>query len=496
MIHTLDTKAADYIPELGDGFEEGSEGSENAQGLQVADYYADADGEGIYYITYKIETAKEIEQLFVFAGRKQLLRLGKRKAGEVIEGTLYLHFGEMIPRFHSECMTITKIGFSVACEDLTKLKSVGMAAEKLSAKTKIPAIYLAGDSTVTDQTCPKPYMPGGCYSSWGQCLAYFIGESTAIDNQAHSGLTTETFRNEGHYDIVKKYIRPGDFCLFQFGHNDQKLAHLQAQTGYKENLMNYVNEIRGLCGVPILVTPLARNTWKDDGTYNDLLAEHAQAVFEVGEETGVPVIDLHKYAADLIKKNGKEASRVYFHPGDMTHTNEYGSFLFAHFIARELSKLDPLTFAIDVQDEEDFTPDEHTAILTGTSIAPGAVRAESLPCRGRQGLRHRHPGYEGRHHHRHLRRARGGQGGLPRPHPLHPGGRRGDQPPRLPGGGDHEGAGQGRPLCLQHGDRPHQQQAGRLPQGRHPLPHHHPRRRGPCGKRLHQGPQRHRRDGL
>ena len=226
MIHTLDTKAADYIPELGDGFEEGSEGSENAQGLQVADYYADADGEGIYYITYKIETAKEIEQLFVFAGRKQLLRLGKRKAGEVIEGTLYLHFGEMIPRFHSECMTITKIGFSVACEDLTKLKSVGMAAEKLSAKTKIPAVYLAGDSTVTDQTCPKPYMPGGCYSSWGQCLAYFIGGGTAIDNQAHSGLTTETFRNEGHYDIVKKDIRPGDFCLFQFGHNDQR--HRQA----------------------------------------------------------------------------------------------------------------------------------------------------------------------------------------------------------------------------------------------------------------------------
>ena len=31
MIHTLDIKAADYIPDLGDGFEEGSEGSENAQ---------------------------------------------------------------------------------------------------------------------------------------------------------------------------------------------------------------------------------------------------------------------------------------------------------------------------------------------------------------------------------------------------------------------------------------------------------------------------------
>ena len=144
MIHTLDTKAADYIPELGDGFEEGSEGSENAQGLQVADYYADADGEGIYYITYKIETAKEIEQLFVFAGRKQLLRLGKRKAGEVIEGTLYLHFGEMIPRFHSECMTITKIGFSVACEDLTKLKRSFLQRQKFrqSIWQEIPQLLI------------------------------------------------------------------------------------------------------------------------------------------------------------------------------------------------------------------------------------------------------------------------------------------------------------------------------------------------------------------
>lgn len=368
MINRLDTKAQDYIPELGDGFEEGNE---DAQGLEVADYYAQADGEGIYYITYKIEAVQDIRQLFVFAGRKQLLRLGSRKAGEIIEGTLYLHFGEMIPRFHKDCMAIEKIGFAVACEDLSKIKSVGMAAEKLSAKTKIPAVYLAGDSTVTDQTCPKPYLPGGCYSSWGQCLAYFIGGSTAIDNQAHSGLTTETFREEGHYDIVRKYIRPGDFCLLQFGHNDQKLAHLQAQTGYRENLLRYINELRGLCAVPVLVTPLARNTWKEDGTYNDLLAEHAQAVFEVGEETGVPVIDLHGYAAALIKEKGKDASRVYFHPGDMTHTNEYGSWLFARFIARELSKLDPLTFSIDVPDEKELIPDGNDDILTGVSEAAG-----------------------------------------------------------------------------------------------------------------------------
>lgn len=366
MIRHLDIKEKNYIPELGDGFEEG-EGS--GQGLQVADYYAEASGEGVYYITYRIEVKEPVHQLYVFVGRKQLLRFGSRRAGELVEGTLYLHFGEIVPRFHTERMAIERIGFSVACEDLSRLGSIGMAAEKLSADTKIPAVYLAGDSTVTDQTCTKPYVPGGCYSSWGQCLAYFIGGSAAVDNQAHSGLTTETFREEGHYQIVLDSIRPGDFCLLQFGHNDQKLAHLQAQTGYRENLLRYINEIRGRCGIPVLVTPLARNTWKEDGTYNDLLEEHAGAVCELGEETGVPVIDLHKYAMELILEKGKDKSRVYFHPGDMTHTNEYGAWLFAQFIARGLSRLDPLTFSVDPAEAEPFVPDENVGILTGAQAA-------------------------------------------------------------------------------------------------------------------------------
>ena len=55
----------------------------------------------------------------------------------------------------------------------------------------------------------------------------------------------------------------------------------------------------------------------------------------------------------------------------MTHTNEYGSWLFARFVARELSKLDPLTFSIDVQDEEELIPDEKDGVMTGASKAAG-----------------------------------------------------------------------------------------------------------------------------
>lgn len=365
MIFQLNTKAEDYVPELGNGFDGRLEG--NPEGLQTAGYYAQAEGPGVYYVTYRVEVKEAVQQLFLFAGRKQLLRCGSRNAGEVVEGTVYLHFCEFIPRYASDRRRIDQIGFTVACEDLTKLGSVGMAAEKLADHTRIPVVYLAGDSTVTDQVSEEPYLPGGCYSSWGQSLAHFIGGNAAVDNLAQSGLSTESFRETGYYGIVTDYIRPGDYCLFQFGHNDQKLVHLQAFTGYRENLLRFVNEIRGKCGIPILVTPLARNTWNQEGVYLDLLEEHAKAVFSVGEETGVPVLDLHRFSMELIQENGREASRRYFHPGDMTHTNEYGSWLFAQFIARELSKLDPTAFSVDTAGDAALEPDENAGFVTGAT---------------------------------------------------------------------------------------------------------------------------------
>lgn len=53
-------------------------------------------------------------------------------------------------------------------------------------------------------------------------------------------------------DIVKRFLRPGVFCLFQFGHNDQKLPHLLAHREYPVNLRRYVEEVRALGGIPVL----------------------------------------------------------------------------------------------------------------------------------------------------------------------------------------------------------------------------------------------------
>ena len=103
--------------------------------------------------------------------------------------------------------------------------------------------WVCGDSTVTDQTANLPYAPGTSYCGWGQMLPAYLPD-VCITNHAHSGLTTESFTSEGHWDIVKPRLRAGDICLYQFGHNDQKLAHLQAYGGYTDRLRTYIKEAR------------------------------------------------------------------------------------------------------------------------------------------------------------------------------------------------------------------------------------------------------------
>ena len=159
------------------------------------------------------------------------------------------------------------------------------------------------------------YAPGASYSGWGQMLSAFLKDGIAVSNHAHSGLTTESFREEGHYAILYDRLKAGDYVLLQFGHNDQKLDHLKAEEGYRENLDRYLSEIRKKGAYPILVTPIARNTWKGlDGTYNDLLADYAEAVKRLGRERKVPVIDLHAAGKAFVMIRGLEEAKSWFFP--------------------------------------------------------------------------------------------------------------------------------------------------------------------------------------
>ncbi len=81
--------------------------------------------------------------------------------------------------------------------------------------TGIPTVYIAGDSTVTDQ-------PREPTASWGQMLTRFFTPDVAVANHAESGETLKSFITGLRLDKILSQIQPGDYLFMQFGHNDMK----------------------------------------------------------------------------------------------------------------------------------------------------------------------------------------------------------------------------------------------------------------------------------
>lgn len=301
----------------------------NSDGELPLTFACEVPAEGNYQVSVTLFGAEETEAL-VFLGRRRLAARLSLRAGETVQKSFVTNICPIIPRTFEQPMDdrtldVTVVGAGVhLCE---------VSAEPWQGRT----LYIAGDSTVTDQSADYPYLPGSSYCGWGQMLAAYLGDQMAVSNHAHSGLTTESFRSGGHYDILYHRIKAGDLCLIQFGHNDQKLMHLLAEGGYRENLIRYIEELREKGAVPVLVTPLARNSWRGgDGAYNDLLDGYALACHEIGEKMDVPVLELHEKSMDFVKTQGREAAKRFFFPSDYTHSNDYGAYLFAGYIFKEL----------------------------------------------------------------------------------------------------------------------------------------------------------------
>ncbi len=285
---------------------------------------------GNYLVTLTLYGSGEV---LVFAATRRLVFKGELTPGKPNVISFVQNVIEIIPRGRTMIHERRTI-------DVTILGAHATLSGMQIKQVNCPTLYICGDSTVTDQSADIPYAPGTSYSGWGQMLPVHFTTDIAVSNHAHSGLTTESFRTEGHYSVIQSHIRPGDYIMFQFAHNDQKLPHLKAYEGYWKKLGEYIREAHRSGAHPIIVTPLARNTWKADGSgYNDLLDEYARACLEIGAKYCVPVIDLHGFSMAEILRDGLEASKKYYFPKDYTHTNDYGAYKMAGFIADEIKKL-------------------------------------------------------------------------------------------------------------------------------------------------------------
>lgn len=227
---------------------------------------------------------------------------------------------------------------SATWDDKLSLEFLGpdpRVAKVLIEPAEVPTVFLFGDSTVTDQRCEPS-------ASWGQMLTAFMGPEVAVANHAESGETMKSFLAELRLDKALSFMKPGDFALIQFGHNDQKAqwpqTYAEAATTYRAYLRTYIAEVRRRGATPILVTSPERRNFTPEGRIKPTLADYAEATRAVAGDEKVLLVDLNAASIRIYEALGLGQAPLAFADGgkDGTHHNIYGAWLLARAVAEGL----------------------------------------------------------------------------------------------------------------------------------------------------------------
>jgi lysophospholipase L1-like esterase len=213
-----------------------------------------------------------------------------------------------------------------------------IAVLQIVADAQTITVYLAGDSTMAEKTAEKRPETG-----WGEYLQiYFDEKRVKIDNRARNGRSTKSFIDEGHWQKIVDDLKPGDYVLIQFGHNDSKKEdpkrYAEAKTDYITNLKRFASEVRKKSANPVILSPVVRRRFNEKLEFYDTHGEYPSAARQAATEAKVPFIDMHGKSEALLRSFGAERSKKLFlilaegeHPNypkgsdDNTHFSAYGA---------------------------------------------------------------------------------------------------------------------------------------------------------------------------
>lgn len=247
-----------------------------------------------------------------------------------------------------------------AWDDRLTLEFIGshpaVAAVDVEKADHVPTVYIAGDSTSTDQ-------PSEPYNSWGQMLTRFFKPEIAVANHGESGESLRGFIGERRLAKLMSVIQPGDWLFLQMGHNDQKERGegVGAFTTYKADLERFVAEARSHGATPVLVTSMNRLTFDSAGKITNSLGDYPEAVRRVAREQNVALIDLNAMSKPLYEAFGPEKAHLLFAGKDTTHHSDYGSYELARCIVEGIRQANlPLTkYLVDTPPFDPAHPDPY-----------------------------------------------------------------------------------------------------------------------------------------
>lgn len=232
---------------------------------------------------------------------------------------------------------------------LLALAALVLSATIATAAKPRPTLYIIGDSTAAHNTLP--------IVGWGDAIKPFFDENKIdVVNKARGGRSCRTYYNEGAWAEVCDLLKPGDYILMGFGHNDGapqargsapggmndpdvEVKNFQGETeivhtfGWYMDL--FVREAKAKGAIPILFSQIPWRELNDGEPRRTAFIPYFEEIAKVEK---VPFINLNSLVIDKYLVLGQEEVNTFFEK-DHTHTNQKGADLNAATMADAIKAL-------------------------------------------------------------------------------------------------------------------------------------------------------------
>ena len=218
--------------------------------------------------------------------------------------------------------------------------------ENLPANPRLPSLFLIGDSTVRNG---QGTGTGGQWG-WGDFLApFFDTNQINVVNRALGGTSSRTFYRD-QWPRVEAMLKPGDFVIMQFGHNDgsavndasrargtikgvgdeaQEITNLVTKKfevvhsfGWYEKQI--ITDARAKGATPMVCSLIPRNNWKNGSAARNK-NDYAGWAEQAAQSESAPFLDINEIIAREYDKLGQEKVKPLFIVGAGPHTSMAGA---------------------------------------------------------------------------------------------------------------------------------------------------------------------------
>ena len=387
---TLIKTALVYDSNTGYGFDSNSASNvkinSNSFSITKPTYFSVKVPEGNYQIEVVLEgSAKESKVTIKAESRRLMLQEFPIKKGQKITQVFNVNVRNIKIDGQTNISLKDREKEIFNWDDKLTLEFLGETAVqsiKITPNNNVTVLYLAGDSTVTDQDVEP-------WASWGQFITNYFDDTVVVANYAYSGSSLSSFKGANRLKKILSLLKKGDYLFVEFGHNDEKIKGEGngAWGSYSNLLTEFVQSAKDKGAIPVLVTPTQRRFFNENGTLKETHGEFPDAMRAVAQKNNAALIDITKMTTELYEAWGDEPSRKAFvqypahtFPGqekaldDNTHFNSFGANEIALCVLKEIRELNiPLKKQIK-KEAPNYNPKKPNFISNWT--LPMSVRFE------------------------------------------------------------------------------------------------------------------------